>query len=106
MYAIIKSGSKQYRVEKNSEIDVEKISLRPRAKTITLDEVLLLSAAKEISVGRPYLKNVSIKAEVIAPIIKADKVIAFKFRRRKDSHWKKGHRQKLTRLKIKEITVS
>ncbi len=106
MYAIIKSGSKQYRIEKNSEIDVEKISLRPRAKTITLDSVLLLSAAKEIHVGTPYLKNVSVKAEVIEPIIKTDKVISFKYRKRKDSHWRKGHRQKLTRLKIKEISIS
>lgn len=105
MYAIIQSGSKQYRIEKNSQIDVEKLPLRPRAKTITLDKVFLYSDSKHTHIGTPFLKNVSVKAEVIEPIIKADKVISYKFRKRKSSHWKKGHRQKLTRLKVKEISV-
>lgn len=106
MYAIIESGSKQYRVEKNSQIDVEKMHLRPRSKSVNLEKVLLFSAGKGVQIGTPYLKNVSVKADVVDPIIKADKVISFKYRRRKDSHWKKGHRQKYTRLKIREISVS
>jgi len=106
MYAIIQSGSKQYRIEKNCEIDIEKIKLRPRAKTHILDKVSLLSEGRRLHIGTPFLKNVSVKAEVVNPIFKSDKVISYKYRRRKDSHWKKGHRQKLTRLRIKEINIS
>lgn len=106
MFVIIGSGSKQYKVSKESEIDIEKLKLRPRAKTVTLDKVLLFSDGKRLEIGTPYLKNVSVKAEIVTPIIKADKVISFKYRRRKDSHWKKGHRQKFTRLKIKEISIT
>jgi large subunit ribosomal protein L21 len=106
MYAIIQSGSKQYRVQADSEIDIEKLHLRAHAKTVTLDKVLMFSDGKDLQVGKPYLKNISVKAEVLSPVIKADKVIAFKYHRRKDWHWKKGHRQKFTRLKIKEISAS
>lgn len=106
MYAIVQTGSKQYKVQVNSEIDVEKLSLRPRAKTLSLDRVLLFCDGKDIQVGSPYLKNVSVKAEVIEPLIKADKVIAYKYRRKTHWHWTKGHRQKLTRIKIKEILAS
>ncbi len=106
MYAIILTGSKQYKVEPNSEIDIEKVPLRPRAKTVSLDKVLLVADADKIQIGNPFLKNVSVKAEVIEPIIKTDKIVSFKYRRRKSSHWRKGHRQKLTRIRIKEISIT
>ncbi|MEW6009159.1 MAG: 50S ribosomal protein L21 [Candidatus Omnitrophota bacterium] len=106
MYAIIQTGSKQYKVEPNNEIDIEKVPLRPRAKTVSLDKVLLVADAERIEVGAPFLKNVSVKAEVIEPVIKTDKIVSFKYRSKKSSHWRKGHRQKLTRVKIKEISVS
>lgn len=105
MYAIILTGSKQYRIEPNSVIDVEKLTLRAHAKTVTFDKVLMFFDGKDVQVGMPFLKNVSVKGEVVSPLIKADKVISYKYRRRKDWQWRKGHRQKFTRVKIKEIST-
>ncbi|MCM8780910.1 MAG: 50S ribosomal protein L21 [Candidatus Omnitrophica bacterium] len=101
MYAVIEVGGKQYKVKKDEIIEVERQNA-PEGKEIALEKVLLLSEDKQIQIGQPYLKNVKIKAEVLKHF-KGKKVISFKYRRRKSSHWKKGHRQLLSRLKIKEI---
>jgi large subunit ribosomal protein L21 len=103
MYAIIEVGAKQYSVKKGDLIEVEKQSAEA-GEEITLDKVLLVSKDKKVSIGQPYLKGASIKAEVLAQF-KGKKLISYKYRRRKASHWKKGHRQQLTRLRIKEILL-
>jgi large subunit ribosomal protein L21 len=103
MYAIIEVGAKQYNVKKDDIIDVEKQDT-PEGKTITLNKVLLVSKDKKIEVGQPYLKGAKVEA-VVLEHLKGKKLISFKYRRRKASHWKKGHRQQLTRLKIKEIEL-
>ena len=103
MYAIIEVGTKQYNVEKDDIIEVEKLPA-PDGKEITIDKVLLVSKDKKTEVGQPYLKGASVKGVVLGQM-KADKLISFKYRRRKSSHWKKGHRQQLTRIKIKEINI-
>lgn len=103
MYAIIEVGSKQYNVKKGDILDVEKQVVK-KDKEIALDKVILLATDKKIEVGQPYLKDVIVKAELLAQV-KGKKVISFKYRRRKASHWKKGHRQQLSRIKIKEIVL-
>ncbi len=104
MYAIIEVGAKQYTVKKGDIIDVEKQTAK-EGKDITLNKVLLVSKDKKVNLGQPYIKEAKVEA-VVLKHIKAEKVISFKYRRRKSSHWKKGHRQRLTRLKIKEIDIS
>jgi large subunit ribosomal protein L21 len=104
MYAIIEVGAKQYNVSKNDIIEVEKLALA-EGEEIALDKVLLVSKDKKLEVGRPYLKEAKVSAVVLAQI-KGEKTVSFKYRRRKSSHWKKGHRQFLTRLKIKEIELT
>ena len=101
MYAIIEVGAKQYNVKKDDIIDVEKQD-GDKGKEITISKVLLLSKNKAIEVGQPYLKDAKVTALVVDQI-KAEKLTSYKYRRRKSSHWEKGHRQQLTRLKIKEI---
>lgn len=101
MYAIIEVGAKQYNVKENDIIDVEHWDSQ-EGKEITLDKVLLVSNDNKVEVGRPHLKNAKVSA-IVLKHIKGEKVISFKYRRRKASHWKKGHRQQLSRLKIKEI---
>ncbi|MDD2752666.1 MAG: 50S ribosomal protein L21 [Candidatus Omnitrophica bacterium] len=101
MYAIIEVGAKQYQVKKGDLIEVEKQE-NPAGKEISLDKVLLISKDKKVEVGEPYLKGVHVKAEVVEQT-QGTKVDSYKYRRRKSSHWSKGHRQKLTVLKIKEI---
>lgn len=103
MFAIVEVGAKQYAVKIDDIIDVEKQSVQ-EGKEITLDKVLLVSKNHKIEVGQPYLKEARVKATVVKHL-KAKKLISFKYRRRKSSHWKKGHRQQLTRLKIKEIEL-
>ncbi|MDD5729920.1 MAG: 50S ribosomal protein L21 [Candidatus Omnitrophica bacterium] len=104
MYAIIEVGGKQYSVKEGEKIKVEKQEGQI-GKEITLKKVLLASADDKTQVGQPYLKNASVKALVIGSP-KGPKTIAYKYRRRKSSDWKKGHRQKLTELEIKEIKVA
>jgi len=104
MYAIVEVGAKQYSVKKDEVIDVEKQAVQ-KGKEITLSKVLLVSKEKKIEIGKPYVKEAKVKAVVLGQL-KAKKTISFKYRRRKSWQWKKGHRQQLTRLKIKEIHLS
>jgi len=101
MYAIVEVGAKQYNVEKGDILEVEKLETEG-GKTVVLDRILLICADDKAEIGQPYLKGASIKAAVLDQV-KADKVITYKYRRRKAYHFKKGHRQKLTRIKIEEI---
>ncbi len=101
MYAIIEVGAKQYCVEEGDIIEVEKLN-DAAGKKITLGKVILLSKDKKIEVGQPYLKEAKVLATVLK-VIKGKKLISYKYRRRKASHWKKGHRQLLTCLKIEDI---
>lgn len=101
MYAIIEVGAKQYSVKKDDIIEVEK-QAGLKGKDIAIDKVLLVSKDKKIEIGQPYLKEAKVEATVLGQI-KGEKCVSFKYRRRKASHWTKGHRQQLTRLKIKSI---
>lgn len=104
MYAIVEVGAKQYNVAKGDIILVDNQPFK-EGKEIILDKVLLVSKDKKVEVGQPYLKNVKVSAEVLSSV-KGEKTMAFKYRRRKSSHWKKGHRAKLLELKIKAIEVA
>ena len=103
MYAVIEVGGKQHSVKKGDSITVEKQEA-DEGKDVSLDKVLLVVSDDKIEIGQPYIKGAVVKACVLKHI-KGEKVISFKYRRRKSSHWKKGHRQKLSRLQIKDIKV-
>lgn len=103
MYAIIEVGAKQYNVRKDDIIDVEKQSAEI-GKVIALDKVLLVSKDKKVEIGQPYLKGAKVEATVLEHL-KGEKCVSYKYRRRKASHWQKGHRQQLSRLKIKDIEL-
>ncbi|MFA5005749.1 MAG: 50S ribosomal protein L21 [Candidatus Omnitrophota bacterium] len=104
MYAVIEVGGRQYNVKKNDLIEVEKQDTKG-AKDILLDKVLLVAKDKTVEVGRPYVKGAKVEAAVVKNL-KGEKTIAYKYRRRKSSHWTKGNRQELTQLKIKDIVFS
>jgi large subunit ribosomal protein L21 len=101
MFAVIEVGAKQYAIKKGDVFEVEKQAAK-EGKEIILEKVLLLSKDKKIEVGQPYIKGAQVSAAVLNDI-KGPKKVSFKYRRRKSSHWKKGHRQNLMRLEIKEI---
>jgi large subunit ribosomal protein L21 len=104
MYAIVEMGSKQYKVAKGDVLDVERLGTQ-LAKTVKLDKVLLCSKGKSVEIGAPYVKGARVTCDVVAHF-RADKVVAFKYRRRKSSKSKKGHRQEMTRLRVSEIEVA
>ena len=102
-YAVIQTGGKQYRVESGNEIDVEKLDAEV-GTDIDFSEILLVSDGSDLQVGEPFVSGAKVSAEVVDQF-KDDKVIAFKFRRRKGYHRTVGHRRQLTRLKIKTIST-
>jgi large subunit ribosomal protein L21 len=102
-YAVIQTGGKQYRVESGNEIEVEKLDVEPGA-ALEISEVLLVSDGGNLHVGAPFVDGATVKATVVDQF-KDDKVIAFKFRRRKGYHRTVGHRRRLTTLKIESIST-
>lgn len=102
MYAIIESGGKQYRVEKNEVIDVELLGEVEGQKEITFNNVVFLHDGSHAKVGAPYVAKSVVKGEFLETV-KGPKVVAFKYKQRKGIRRKVGHRQKYSRVKITEI---
>jgi len=101
MFAVIKTGGKQYRVELGDVLEIEKLAIEA-GKKVTFDEVLLVENDGETLIGTPYLDKAQVKA-VVLESFKGEKVIVFKKKRRKQYKRKTGHRQQLMRIKIEEI---
>ncbi len=101
MYAVIAVGGKQQLVKIGDVITVEKQDVED-GKSFAVEKVLLTVDDDKINVGAPYVKGAIVEAKVLKQT-KGPKVISFKYRRRKASHTKKGHRQKLTELEITKI---
>ncbi len=102
-YAIIKTGGKQYKVAAGDVILVEKLDAEPGAET-SFSDVLFYAEGDAIKSDAADLQGASVKGEVLAQT-KGEKVIAFKYRRRKGYHRTVGHRQKLTKVKITAINA-
>ena len=101
MYAVIKTGGKQYRVAANDKLVIEKIAGDAGAK-VEFGEVLMLGGNGAPVIGSPTVSGAKVTAEVVEQG-RADKVIAFKKRRRKNSRRKRGHRQEQTTVRIIDI---
>ncbi len=102
MYAVIKTGGKQYRVAKDDVITVERLAVE-EGKAIEFTEVLLVGAGADVKVGKALGSDAKVTAELVAQT-RGPKLIAFKKRRRKNSRRKRGHRQDLTQVRITGIT--
>ena len=103
-YAIIRTGGRQFRVAEGDTIDIDILDVQP-GKTATFGDVLLFADGKEVTHGDPLISGAKVTAEVLEQR-KDKKVIAFKYKRRKGYHRTVGHRRKLTRVKIKTISVA
>jgi large subunit ribosomal protein L21 len=101
MFAVLKTGGKQYRVAANDVITIEKHDV-PVGETILFNTVLMLGDGETVEVGAPHIAGASIAGEVVEHN-RAKKVIAFKKRRRQNSKRKRGHRQHHTIVRITEI---
>jgi len=104
VYAIVETGSKQYKVSKGDILEVERLDIK-EGKEVKLSNVLFVSDKKDVSIGKPYIKGASIVCEVVGDK-RGKKTISFRYRRRHASSKKKiGHRQNYTVLKVKKIEV-
>src|SRR5205823_6993182 len=104
MFAVIRTGGKQYKVAPNDVIAVEKLDGEPGA-TIELAEVLMVGDGAEVSTGTPLLSGALVSAELVEQR-RADKIIVFKKKRRQNYRRKNGHRQHQTVLRITEIRLT
>src|SRR3954465_14597577 len=102
MFAIIRTGGKQYRVTPDAVLKIEKLEAEPGA-TVTFTDVLAVGGDGNLTLGAPTVAGASVKATVLAQD-RLDKIIVFKKRRRQNSRRKNGHRQHVTVLRVAEIT--
>ncbi len=103
MYAVIRTGGKQYRVAKNDVMQVESIPAEP-GSTVEFDDVLLVGG-EELRVGRPRVEGARVTARVLEHI-RGPKIVIFKKKRRKNYRRKRGHRQHLTVLRVEDIRLA
>jgi large subunit ribosomal protein L21 len=103
MYAVIKTGGKQHRVSEGDVIAIEKIN-GDKGDAVVFEQVLMVEKEGDIRIGRPLVDGAKVTGEIVAQT-KGDKLVVFKMKKRKGFSKKNGHRQLLTRMKIKEIFI-
>ena len=101
MYAVLETGSKQYRVAADDTLQMERLTTEKGA-SVTFDRVLMINADGKVTVGSPTVTGATVVADVVDHI-RGEKKLTFKMKRRKGYHKTIGHRQELTIVKIKEI---
>lgn len=101
MYAVLETGSKQYRVSAGDTLEVERLTIEA-GQPVTFDRVLLVADGAKVTVGSPTVTGASVVADVVEHV-RGDKKVTFKMKRRKGYHKTIGHRQELTIVKIKDI---
>jgi len=103
MYAVIKTGGKQYKVSEGETLKIEKLEVEP-GKKVTFNEVLMIADCENVQIGSPLVDKASVEAKVISQG-KGKKVNILKFKRRKHSMKQQGHRQLFTEIQIGKIKV-
>ena len=103
MYAVLETGSKQYRVTLGDTLEIERLEIEA-GQPVTFDRVLLVNNEGKLSVGTPTVSSATVVGDVVEHI-RGEKKVSFKMKRRKGYHRTVGHRQELTVVKIKEIKL-
>lgn len=101
MYAVIKTGGKQYRVQQGDVIFVEKLNAQAD-EAVTFDEVLLVGDADQSKVGTPVVKGAKVEGKVLSQV-KGKKIVVYKYKAKKNERKKQGHRQPYTKVEITAI---
>ena len=104
MYAVIKTGGKQYKVEVGAKLKIEKL-LGDAGSKVVIDKVLMIADGDKTTIGAPLVAGAKVSATVLSHG-RADKVMIFKFRRRKHYRKTQGHRQSFTEIQIGEILAA
>ena len=107
MFAIIATGGKQYRVQQGDTILVEKLAVAADDKVANIEfgEVLLVADGDKVTLGTPLVSGAKVTAKVLDPLVKGDKIIAFKYTHKTRYKRKVGHRQQHTKVQIEKIVV-
>ncbi len=103
MYAVIRTGGKQYRVAANDVLDVDLLD-GVKGLEVEFGDVLALDAGSGLTVGTPTVAGAKVMAKIVAQV-KGETILVFKKRRRKNSRRKNGHRQRMTKVKIEQIVA-
>lgn len=103
MYAVIKTGGKQHRVSEGEVLSVEKL-LGAKGDEVIFDQVLMVGSDEDTRIGRPIVAGAQVVGEILTQF-KGPKIDVFKMKRRKGYKKKTGHRQELTRMRIKKISI-
>ena len=105
MYAIVEINGQQFKAEEGKKLFVNHIKDAEEGKAVEFDKVLLVDNNGTVTVGAPTVEGAKVVAEIVAPLVKGDKVIVFKMERRKDYRKKNGHRSHFTQVEIKSINA-
>ena len=103
LFAIAETSGRQFLFKVNRYYDLDKINAKEKEK-ITLNNILLIKDNKNISIGKPYIKNAKVELEVMSHL-RDKKIIVYKMRPKKKTRRKMGHRQELTRVMVKSILI-
>ena len=101
MYAVVETGGKQYRVQKDDVLKVELLKGEP-GDEVVLDKVLMRGKDDSVEIGKPYIDGASVKAEIL-DFGRSDKVLVFKFKSKKNVRKMRGHRQNYVEIRITEV---
>ena len=101
MYAVIKTGGKQYRVQEGEVVKIEKLNVEI-GETVEFDQILAVKTEDGLKVGNPLLTEAKVQGKVLAQD-KAKKIIVYKYKAKKNYHKKQGHRQPYTSVRIEKI---
>ena len=103
MYAIVEIKGQQFKVEQGMKLYVHHIKDVEAGNTVEFDKVLLVDKEGAVTVGAPTVEGAKVVVEVVNPLVKGDKVIVFKMKRRKDYRKKNGHRAQFTQVEVKQV---
>ena len=103
MYAIVEINGQQFKVEEGKKLFVHHMQNAEEGQTVEFDKVLLVDNDGDVKIGAPVVEGAKVVCEVVNPLVKGDKVIVFKMKRRKDYRKKNGHREQFTEIAIKEV---
>ena len=103
MYAIVEINGQQFKVEEGKKLFVHHMKDTEAGQTVEFDKVLLVDKDGAVTVGAPTVEGAKVVVEVVNPLVKGDKVIVFKMKRRKDYRKKNGHRAQFTEVEVKQV---
>ena len=103
MYAIVEINGQQFKAEEGKKLFVHHMKDAQEGQTVEFEKVLLVDNDGAITVGAPTVDGAKVVCEVVQPLVKGEKIIVFKMKRRKDSRKRNGHRQQYTQVEVKSV---